>query len=99
MNASPEYRTFVHHYRNLKTSLDANTVVAIAFAVGLLTPEEHEKATNMYLSNGERLEIFLKAIGRRIAENPEAFHTFVREVLKGEPAFQHLVEKLKSMLP
>jgi len=100
MNASPEYRTFVQHYRNLQTSLDPRTVVASAYSANLLTQREHNEATYMHnRSDDERLEIFLNALDRRIAENPDAFHTFVHEVLEGEPAFQHLVVKLKSMLP
>jgi len=45
------------------------------------------------------MEKFLSALDRRIAVNPDAFRTFMDEVLEGEPAFHHLVELLKSMLP
>ena len=99
MNASPEYRTFVQHYRNLKTALDPCTVVAIAYSVDLLTQHEHSEATYMNRSDDERLEIFLNALDKRIADNPDAFHNFVHKVLQGVPAFHHLGEKLKSMLP
>jgi len=99
MNASPEYRTFVQHYRNLETSLDPHTVVGTAYSANLLTQNEHSEATDMHRSDSERLEIFLNALKRRIAENPDAFHTFVGEVLKEEQAFHSLAEKLKSMLP
>jgi len=94
--ASPEQQTFAQHYRNLQTSLDPGTVVPIAYSKGLLTQHEHSRATNSQLSNYERLEIFLNAIDRQIAENPDAFYTFVYKVLEEEPAFHHLVEKLMS---
>lgn len=96
--ASPEQRTFAQHYRNLQTSLDPGTVVAIAYSEKLLTQYEHSEATYMHRSDSERLEIFLNALKRRIAENPDAFHTFVHKVLEEEPPFHSLAEKLKSML-
>lgn len=99
MNTSPEYRTFVQHYGNLQTSLDPRTVVATAYSENLLTQREHNEATSVHRGDDERLELFLKALDRRIAENPDAFHTFVDKVLEGEPVFHHLVEKLMSMLP
>lgn len=99
MNASPEYRTFVQHHSYLKTSLDPCTVVAMAYSVDLLTQHEHSEATYRHHSDDERLETFLNALDRRIAGNPDAFHTFVDMVLEGEPTFQPLAEKLKSKLP
>jgi len=99
MNPSPEYRTFVQHHSILQTSLDPGTVVPIAYSKGLLTEHEHSRATNMQLSDYERLEIFLNAIGRRIAGNSGEFHTFVDKVLGRQSAFHPLVEQLKSTLP
>ena len=99
MTTSPEYQTFKQHYNDLKTALDPSSVVATAFATDLLTPGERRAAEHSHYTDDEKMEKFLSALDRRIAVNPDAFRTFVDEVLEGEPAFHHLVELLKSMLP
>ena len=95
MATSPEYQTFKHHYDELKTGLDPSSVVDKAFARDLLSREERNAASHTHYTDDEKLDKFLGALDRRIAVDKAAFHTFM-EVLDEEPAFQHLVDKLKG---
>jgi len=97
MTASPEYQTFKQHYKDLQIALDPRAVVDAAFARDLLTREERSAAVHMHYTDNEKLERFLTALDRRIGSDPDAFHTFVKEVLEGEAAFRHVVEKINSM--
>ena len=96
MDTSPEYQTFRQHYDELKTGLDPSSVVGTAFARDLLSREERNAASHTQYTDDEKLDKLLGAVERRIAVDKRAFHTFM-EVLEEEPAFQHLVEKLKGV--
>ena len=98
MTASPEYQTFKQHYQDLEKALDPSSVVAAAFAKDLLTSKERDEAVHMHYSDDEKLGKLLAAIDKRIASDPDVFHTFM-EILEREPAFRGVVEKLKSTLP
>ena len=96
MDTSPEYQTFKLHYYELKTGLDPSSVVDKAFARYLLSREEWNAASHKQYTEDEKLGKLLGAVDRRIAVDKQAFHTFM-EILEEEPAFQHLVDKLKGV--
>ena len=97
MESTPEYRAFQYHYGDLKIGLDPASVAPYAFARGLLTREENNKATHIPYTSDEKMTVILTAVGGKILGDPTAFHTFV-EILELELAFNTLVEKLKRML-
>ena len=75
--------------------IDPANIIVPLFTNGLMNRDERDRATQSMRTEGEKLEEIYKALERRVATNPEHFHTLL-EVLKHEEALKDVGEQMEG---
>ena len=78
-----------------KTGVDPQNLVTPLYSNLLLTPEERERVLHPNKTASEQLEELFKTLERRVATDPNIFHTLIG-ALTNEPATKAVAVKIQG---
>ena len=95
MADSPEYKTFCDLSDVIQTAtrMSVSPVATKAFAKGLITAEQLNTMTFMFLPPDIQAQQLVQAVRDRIFIKPEAL-TFFRDILASDPVYETIVERI-----